>query len=84
MRTYGTACRDILADAGSIEKLGMLFTGDLYQKEVDYLVAQEWARTAEDILWRRTKQGLYASEAQTQTLKTYLSSTSAKSPEIRS
>lgn len=79
VRTYGTACRNMLADAGSIKNMGILFTGNLYQQEVDYLVAREWACTAEDILWRRTKQGLYASKVQALALETYLSSVSAKS-----
>ncbi len=84
VRTYGTACREFLAGLNSVADMGMLFCGNLYQKEVDYLVAREWARTAEDILWRRTKQGLYASEVQTQALEGYLSSPSAKSPATRS
>jgi len=33
--------------------------GDLYEAEVAYLVDQEWARSAEDILWRRSKLGLH-------------------------
>lgn len=84
VRTYGTACRGILVKAGSLENMGTLFTGNLYQKEIDYLVEQEWAWTAEDVLWRRTKQGLYASRAQIQALENYLSSASAKSPATRS
>ncbi len=79
VRTYGTACRNILDGTTSVEDMGTLFTGNLYQKEVEYLVSREWAMTAEDILWRRTKQGLYASETQTLALKNYLSSSAAKS-----
>lgn len=79
VRTYGTACRNILDGTTSVEDMGTLFTGNLYQKEVDYLVSREWAMTAEDILWRRTKQGLYASGIQTQALENYLSSSTEKS-----
>ncbi|MDO6440639.1 glycerol-3-phosphate dehydrogenase [Marinobacter sp. 2_MG-2023] len=82
VRTYGTECRNLLAGAVSIEDMGTLFAGNLFQKEVDYLIAQEWAWTAEDILWRRTKQGLYASEAQTLALEAYLSD-SDKSSDTR-
>jgi len=53
-RTYGTRARAILAVADP----GIHFGADLYQREVEYLVRTEWAVTAEDILWRRTKLGL--------------------------
>ena len=39
--------------------LGEHFGADLYAREVDYLVAHEWACTADDVLWRRTKAGLH-------------------------
>ncbi len=41
--------------------LGKHFGGLLYQAELDYLVEHEWARTAEDVLWRRSKKGLQLS-----------------------
>src|SRR5262245_4229945 len=57
-RLYGTRAR-LLLDAGrALADLGDYFGADLYQREVDFLVETEWARTAEDILWRRTKLGL--------------------------
>ena len=49
----------LLGDAGSLADLGRHYGGDLYEAEVAYLVDQEWARTAEDILWRRSKLGLH-------------------------
>jgi glycerol-3-phosphate dehydrogenase len=58
MRLYGTRARFILGEARSVADLGQHFGADLYAAEVVYLVEQEWARTAEDVLWRRTKQGL--------------------------
>jgi glycerol-3-phosphate dehydrogenase len=57
-RLYGTKARTILGDAKTTSELGAHFGADLYAAEVDYLVANEWARTAQDILWRRTKLGL--------------------------
>jgi glycerol-3-phosphate dehydrogenase len=39
--------------------LGVHFGGDLYEAEVRYLIDQEWARSADDILWRRSKLGLH-------------------------
>ncbi len=73
VRTYGTCARDFLGSCQSLQDLGACFTGTLYQAEVEYLVRHEWAITAEDILWRRTKQGLHASPEQTEALKNFLS-----------
>ena len=73
VRTYGTAAYRFLSDCRSMEDLGVCFSGNLYRVEVDYLVREEWAMTSEDILWRRTKQGLFASEADVQALDQYLS-----------
>jgi glycerol-3-phosphate dehydrogenase len=58
MRLYGTRARMILGEARDEAGLGQHFGGDLYAAEVVYLAENEWARTAEDVLWRRTKQGL--------------------------
>ncbi|MEO3433606.1 glycerol-3-phosphate dehydrogenase [Inquilinus sp. CAU 1745] len=58
-RLYGTRLRMIVDGAASVEDLGRHFGADLYEREVDYLVAQEWALRPEDVLWRRTKQGLH-------------------------
>ena len=58
VRAYGTDARNILGKAGSLDDLGRMFGADLSEAEVDWLVAQEWARTADDILWRRSKLGL--------------------------
>ena len=58
VRLYGTRARAILGSAGSTADLGRCFGADLYEAEIRYLVAQEWATIAEDVLWRRTKRGL--------------------------
>ena len=58
-RTYGTRIHRILAGARSESDLGHHFGGGLFQAEIDYLIDQEFARTSEDILKRRTKLGLY-------------------------
>lgn len=72
VRTYGTATHYILGNADSMAAMGELFGGNLYAREVDYLVNQEWAMTAEDILWRRTKQGLYFTDEECERLANYL------------
>jgi len=69
---YGTRVRQILGDAQSLSDMGQHFGADLYQAEVDYLVAQEWARTAEDIIWRRSKLGLRLADTDVAQLTAYL------------
>jgi glycerol-3-phosphate dehydrogenase len=71
-RLYGTRARVILGDATGIEALGPHFGADLYAREVDYLVSQEWARTAQDVLWRRTKLGLRVGPEDVKALEGYL------------
>jgi glycerol-3-phosphate dehydrogenase len=48
----------VLGDARQLQDLGRDFGAGLTAAEVQYLVANEWARSAEDILWRRTRLGL--------------------------
>lgn len=57
-RAYGTMLDQMLANVASPADLGQDFGAGLSAREVDWLVAREWARTADDILWRRTKLGL--------------------------
>jgi len=71
-RLYGTKAFEVLSDAASYDDLGTLFGDDLYQAEVDYLVSREWAVTVEDVLWRRTKRGLWFSKDETKKLEAYL------------
>jgi glycerol-3-phosphate dehydrogenase len=44
--------------------LGEHYGASLTQREVEYFIAHEWATTAEDVLWRRSKAGLHMDEAQ--------------------
>ncbi|WP_254277367.1 glycerol-3-phosphate dehydrogenase [Halomonas sp. 3H] len=57
-RSYGSLCLAFLDGKRSREALGEAFGAGLTRAEVDYLVTREWATTAEDILWRRTKLGI--------------------------
>ncbi|MEO5807270.1 glycerol-3-phosphate dehydrogenase [Devosia sp.] len=77
MRLYGTKSRALLGDAQSLDDLGQHFGADLYQREVDYLIANEWARAAQDVLWRRTKLGLHLSKAEAEAVETYVTSKAA-------
>ncbi|MBI5261106.1 MAG: glycerol-3-phosphate dehydrogenase [Bradyrhizobium sp.] len=61
---YGTLARRVLGNAKSLADLGESFGATLTESEVRYLMASEWALTAEDIVWRRSKLGLRLSTAQ--------------------
>ena len=58
MRAYGTRVSRILGTARSLDELGPVFGADLTGTEVRYLMTHEWAQTADDVLWRRSKLGL--------------------------
>lgn len=58
-RAYGTRVEELLGSAKSMADLGEDFGAGLTGAEVDYLMRREWARSAEDILWRRSKLGLH-------------------------
>ena len=63
-RAYGTRLKDMIGDASRLEDLGRHYGAGLYERELQWLVAQEYARSAEDVLWRRTKLGLHMSAAE--------------------
>ena len=63
-RAYGTRASRLLGRAQSPADLGRDFGASLTEAEVRYLVEQEWARTAEDVVWRRSKLGLRMSAAE--------------------
>jgi len=58
-RAYGTRLFDLLGDAASLDALGEHMGGNLYARELEYLVTHEFARGAEDVLWRRSKLSLH-------------------------
>lgn len=70
--SYGTLSFEILGDASSMDDLGVKFGHNLYQKEVDYLCSEEWAKSADDILWRRSKLGLKFSRTEKASLANYI------------
>jgi glycerol-3-phosphate dehydrogenase len=74
VRSYGTRAHDWLGDAQSLADLGEDFGHGLYEAEVRYLVEKEWARTSEDVLWRRSKLGLRLDAAQVAKLDQWLKS----------
>jgi glycerol-3-phosphate dehydrogenase len=72
VRLYGTRARVLLGPARSEADLGVNFGADLFEAEVRYLMEHEWAVTAEDVLWRRTKRGLRLSKEQAASLDRYM------------
>ncbi|HEY4367314.1 MAG TPA: glycerol-3-phosphate dehydrogenase [Steroidobacteraceae bacterium] len=69
---YGTRISDIVGAARRLEDLGEQFGAGLTAAEVQYLQTHEWARQADDILWRRTKLGLQLSPQERERLVNYL------------
>ncbi|MFM5907716.1 MAG: glycerol-3-phosphate dehydrogenase [Novosphingobium sp.] len=59
VRNYGTLVRQILGEAKSLADCGEHFGHGLTERELRYLIDREWAVTADDVLWRRTKLGLH-------------------------
>ncbi len=70
--TYGTRTEGLLAGRSRVEEMGEQLVPGLYEAEAEYLMRHEWARTAADVLWRRTKLGLYASTEQAKRLDDWL------------
>ncbi len=83
IRSYGTLSTEILGDAGSQQQLGHDFGAGLYEREVRYLIEREWAQTTEDILWRRSKRGLFVTDRERQQLEQYLQRYRPQQPPAR-
>jgi glycerol-3-phosphate dehydrogenase len=79
MRLYGSSSREILGNAMSYRELGRFFGGNLYENEVRYLIECEWAMSVEDILWRRTKEGLRFSDGAVRMLSDFLQKIASES-----
>lgn len=83
LQTYGTLTEKILNGCKHINDLGQHFGSTLYQREVDYLIAEEWAFSAEDILWRRTSLGLSFKVEEQKHLEDYISLQENRATTIR-
>ncbi len=71
-RAYGTDARSWLGDAAAMNELGPHFGAGLTAAEVDYLIEREWAQTADDVLWRRSKLGLRIDSAGRDALESHI------------
>ena len=72
VRAYGVEARVILGDAKSAQDLGQSFGATLTEAEVKWLMDKEFAMTAEDVVWRRSKLGLRLDESQIEALDTFM------------
>lgn len=69
---FGTLAWTLFDDVKSEEDFGIHFGKGFYQAEIDYLITDEFAKTAEDVLWRRTKMGLYLDDAEKAEVSKYI------------
>ena len=72
VRAYGTEAKDILGDAAEAADLGQDFGATLTEAEVTWLMSHEFARTGQDVVWRRNKLGLRMTADQIQTLENWM------------
>ncbi|NWA59973.1 glycerol-3-phosphate dehydrogenase [Pantoea sp. B9002] len=82
-RLYGTRIDKLIGHANALGDLGRHFGGQLYEAEVRYLVENEWAQQAEDVLWRRTKHKLHLDDAQQQAFIQWFNATFAAPAPLR-
>jgi glycerol-3-phosphate dehydrogenase len=78
---YGTRAKTILAGARAPSDLGISFGATLTEAELRYLMTLEWAQTAEDVLWRRTKLGLAVTADQAAGIVQFMAGVMAASPQ---
>jgi glycerol-3-phosphate dehydrogenase len=71
-RSYGTCMDVFLRDAQKLQDLGKGFSGGFYEAELLYLLRYEYAQTAEDVLWRRSKLGLHVSDDVAPKIEAYI------------
>ena len=72
IRAYGTEAAEMLGDAASAADLGRDFGAGLTAREIDWLITREYALSAEDVLWRRSKLGLRLDAGQTEALEQWI------------
>lgn len=74
-KQYGTRIHKVLTGASSLQDLGQNFGADCYEQELLYLIHHEWARTSDDLLYRRTKLGLHLSAEEKNKINDWLKQT---------
>lgn len=66
VRAYGTDVAVMLADVSSLADMKQAFGAGLFEIEIDWLITNEFVRSADDVLWRRSKLGLHMTTAEKQ------------------
>jgi glycerol-3-phosphate dehydrogenase len=77
-RAYGTRIERILGNVRRLEDLGAEVVPQLFEAELEYLRAAEWARGTEDVLWRRSKLGLTLQQPQRESLDLWFANSSSR------
>ncbi len=80
VRTYGTRLPEVLGPARTAADLGTGFGAGLSEREVRYLMDKEWAVSAADVIWRRTKLGLRLTAAEVERLEAWMAERAARAP----
>ena len=73
-RRHGTALDELLEGVRTVADLGRHFGGHLYEHEVRYLMREEWAVEPDDVLWRRSKEGLHMTAGQRESFAQWMQS----------
>ena len=72
VRAYGTEASEVLGNARDLPDLGEAFGATITARELDWSISNEWVRSGEDFLWRRTKLGLKLDDAQRAGVDAYI------------
>ncbi|PMS32097.1 glycerol-3-phosphate dehydrogenase [Paraburkholderia rhynchosiae] len=83
-RAYGTRVNNVIGSARSLADLGHAFGPGLYEAELTYLRDTEWARSAQDVLWRRSKLGLHVEPGALDSVTRDIDAWFAREPERQS
>jgi glycerol-3-phosphate dehydrogenase len=74
VRRHGTGIDGLLEEVRTVADLGRCFGGHLYEVEVRYLMREEWAVDPDDVLWRRTKEGLHMAAGERESFAQWMQS----------
>lgn len=69
---YGTRVYRLLDGVSNLKDMGQHFGAGLYEREIRFLMREEWAQTADDVLWRRSKLGLHMTPDQRQAVANWI------------
>ena len=84
VRAYGLDAKAMLGEASAPGDLGRRFGWNLTEREVRWLMEKEWARTAEDVLWRRSKIGLRVNQEEAAALDEWMKRAKGQTAPARS